>query len=181
MHKRSAMFLAALLVVALAGCGQTGTTSSSSVPSTGSTTVAPATPAAPAAPTGAAVWTATLSTKAYQSWQKAPGYDTPQTAKGPHGKQVEIFVDPNIVKTLAGPAVTTWPTGSKIVKEALDAGGALVGYNYMEKTDQGWFYSFYDPTGKILKEGVEVAPCAPCHKTGSDSVKSFKLPGGSGY
>jgi hypothetical protein len=63
-----------------------------------------------------------------------------------------------------------------IVKDAYDAGGALQSVEYMQKTDQGWYYASFGVDGTVAKEGVEVAPCQACHATGSDSVKSFKLP-----
>lgn len=164
MRRSLILILAAALVLALAGCAQsTGTGSAQSGSSA-------------AAPSAQTVWTQTISTKAYKSWQTAPGYETTQPAHGPHGKSVQVYVDPNITKTLSGTGATAWPVGSMIVKDAYDANGTQVQIEYMQKTDQGWYYASYGVDGTVVKEGVKVAPCQPCHGSGSDSVKSFKLP-----
>lgn len=143
------------------------------------TATPPATPPAteePKAPVAQTVWTDTLSTKSYEDWKPAPGYETKQPAKGPHGESVEIFVDPTIEETLAQSGPTTWDSGSMIVKEAYDATGAMESVEYMQKTDEGWYFASFKPDGTVNKEGVEVAPCQPCHVKGSDSVMAFKLP-----
>ena len=149
------------LVLALAGCSQP------SGPSAGMTEAGPAT---------RKVWNTLLSNKAYQKWATAPGFQTRQPAKGPHGKMVQVFVDPNITRTLSGPAATAWPAGSMIVKDAFDAAGSPMQIEYMQKTSAGWYYASFGLDGTLVKEGVNAVPCAPCHATGSDSVKSFKLP-----
>lgn len=175
MRKYLALIAAAGLALALVACTPAAT------PSGSGTT--PAAPAAAAAPSAQAVW-ATLSTKAYKSWQVAPGFDKPQPAKGPHGKTVQVFVDPTIAQTLSGPSATEWPVGSMIVKDAYDAAGAPMQVEYMQKTDQGWYFASFGVDGTLVKDGVKAEPCQKCHSTGSDSVKSFKLPGAapaSGY
>lgn len=164
MHKNAIRILSAgaALVLALTGCsgGQSG---GSSTPQSGGVSAA-------------TVWSDTLSTRSYQEWKAAPGYETKQPAKGPHGKSVAIFVNPTAEKTLSGTAVSAWPTGTVIVKDAYDAGDALASVEYMQKTDGGWFYASFEPDGTVSKEGVGVAPCQPCHSRGTDSVISVKLP-----
>jgi hypothetical protein len=177
MRKYTALAALLGLAVILAACtsapsATTSTTGSSSTPP------APSPPAAQAVPTSSTVW-AMLSSKSYKSWQNAPGYSTPQPAKGPHGKTVQIYVDPTIAKTLSGPAVTAWPVGSTIVKDAFDGTGTQIQVEYMQKTDSGWYFASFGIDGTLVKDGVEAEPCQKCHVTGSDSVKSFKLPGGS--
>jgi len=165
MRKSLILIATAALALALAGCSQPA--------DTGGTQPGAATGTAPATPAGlssATIWTDTLSTSAYQAWQTAPGYETTQPAKGPHGKSVQTFIDPNVVDTLAGPTVAAWPTGSMIVKDAYDGAGALQSIEYMQKTDQGWYYASFAPDGTVSKEGVEVEPCKACHDRGSDAV-----------
>ncbi|MCJ7796427.1 MAG: cytochrome P460 family protein [Thermoleophilia bacterium] len=169
MRKYVALLVVMGLALALASCG--GSTTTTTAPPAAVTTSTPA-----GAPTAEAVWTETLASESYKSWQTAPGMETPQPAKGPHGKQVQVFVDPSVSATLAGPAATAWPVGSMIVKDALDDSGALVGVEYMQKTDQGWYFASFDPTGKVAAEGVMVEPCQSCHAKGSDGVFSAKLP-----
>jgi hypothetical protein len=171
MRKYFILIAAAVLALTLAGCTQPADTGSTQ-PGAGSG----AAPAAPAGLSAATVWTETLSTSAYQAWQTAPGFETTQPAKGPHGKTVQTFIDPNVVDTLGGPTLATWPTGSMIVKDAYDAAGALQSIEYMQKTDLGWFYASFGPDGTVSKEGVEVEPCKACHAKGSDAVRSFMLP-----
>jgi hypothetical protein len=169
MRRASGLILAAMLAIGLAGCsGAAG-----GGYATGS---AGGTPAAPV-PTAQVVWSTQLSSKAYHSWQKAPGFDTPRPSHSPHGKTVMVYVDANIAKTLAGPSASSWSVGSEIVKDAFDDAGALVEVTYMQRLGQGWFYASYDPSGTVVKQGVEVPSCAGCHRSGSDEVKSFKLPG----
>jgi hypothetical protein len=177
MRKLLMVSLAVMVCVGLAGCTQPATTDGTQ-PAPAPTAETP-TATAPAAGEVAAqaVYTDTLSTKAYKSWPTAPGYETIQPAKGPHGKQVQIYVNDTVEKTLSGGAATTWPTGSAIVKDVYDAGGTLTGWEYMQKTDQGWFYASYGADGAVKKEGVNAEPCNACHaNNSSDSVKAFKLP-----
>lgn len=171
MRNRFMPIAAAVLTLALAGCAPSAGTGSAQ-PGSGSG----AAPTTPAGLSAQAVWTETLSTQAYQSWQTAPGFETTQPAKGPHGKMVQIFVDPKVADTLIGPTVAAWPTGSMIVKDAYDAAGALQSIEYIQKTDQGWYYASFGPDGTVSKEGVKVEPCQACHAKGSDAVRSFKLP-----
>lgn len=165
MRRYSALVVAAGIVLVLAACTQAAKPSGGQTGS-GSGKV----------PSAMVVWTETIANKGYKSWQTAPGYETTQAAKGPHGKAVQVFVDPNIAKTLSGPSVTAWPVGSMIAKDAYDATGTLKQVEFMQKTDQGWYFASFSADGNILTEGVKIAPCQPCHATGSDSVKSFKLP-----
>jgi hypothetical protein len=92
---------------------------------------------------------------------------------------VQIYIDPTLVQTLAGPAVTAWPVGSTIVKDAYDGTGAQIQVEYMQKTASGWYFASFAIDGTLVKDGIEAQPCQGCHSSGSDSVKSFKLPTGS--
>lgn len=129
-----------------------------------------------AAPTASAVWTDTLASKAYQKWQPAPGFETTQAATGPHGKSVQVFIDPTVATAMSGTTATEWPVGSMIVKDAYDAAGAMQAIEYMQKTDSGWYFASFGLDGTVSTEGVKVEPCEACHLKGSDSVRSFKLP-----
>ena len=177
LKKYAALLVAMGVILAMAGCAQptaTDAPESGTAPYTAPET--PEVPPAATAPTAESVWTQTLESGAYKSWQRAPGYETQQPAKGPHGKKVDVYVNDAVTKALATPGTAAWPAGSMIVKDAFDAAGKLVSMEYMEKTDQGWYYATFDTTGKSAKQGVQVAPCQPCHTKGSDSVMAFKLP-----
>jgi len=164
---------AAILAVALIGCAQP-TTPDAAPPAEAPSAEAPT---AGEAPVAQVVWTDTIETKDYQSWKPAPGYDTMKPAKGPHGKQVQVFGNPPVTETLGGSTVAEWPVGSKIVKDAYGTDGTtLEGIEYMEKTDEGWYFAGFGPDGTVAAEGVEVEPCQACHAKGPDSVMSIKLP-----
>lgn len=110
-----------------------------------------------------------------KSWQRAPGYDTAQPAKGPHGAKVEIYLDP-----IAGAAeeanAAAFPVDAVIVKDGLGASGALDTISAMTKQADGkWFWAEYRPDGSVIAEGVEVPGCANCHRSGKDFVRAFDL------
>ena len=169
MKKSLVLFVAAILALALVGCSQAAPSSPS--------TYAPSASTQQGAPSAKSVWDSTLVSGAYKSWSTAPGFETTQPAKGPHGKSVQVFVDPTIMDTLNGSAAAAWPVGGMIVKDAYDANNAPVAIEFMQKTDQGWYFASYGMDGTVSKEGVKVEPCEGCHaKNSSDGVKSFKLP-----
>jgi hypothetical protein len=183
--KKSLILIATaiLALTLLAGCAQPTTPATSTTPPESTSTEASVsveastTTATPGAPSATDVWQTTIASNAYKSWPTAPGYSTMQPAKGPHGKFVQIYVNPTVQTTLSGSAATTWPTGAMIVKDAYDADKKLISIEYMQKTDGGWYYASFTPEGTAKVEGVKVEPCEGCHtKNSSDGVKSFKLP-----
>jgi len=109
----------------------------------------------------------------YSTWATAPGYDSPQPAKGPHGDSVQIFLSPSAEKALAEGA-STWPTGSIIVKDVYQD-GARVQLAAMKKTDAGWYWGEWDDQGIPVVEGIEVEPCQGCHVKGTDGTLAVEL------
>src|SRR5262245_50999401 len=56
---------------------------------------------------------------AYRAWNRAPQFPYRKPSFTAHSDAVEIFVDPNMTKALAGPdVVSQWPVGAIIVKES---------------------------------------------------------------
>lgn len=113
----------------------------------------------------------------YQSWARAPGYETRKPAASPHGDEVDIFVNDVVSAALGGPALAAWPDGSIIVKDGYAASGELEVVAVLAKEDGGWFWAEYDADGAPLYSG-EPAVCTGCHASGGDFVRAFALPTG---
>lgn len=113
----------------------------------------------------------------YQEWSRAPGYETRQPAKGPHGQEVDIYVNEildNVLKT--GGTVTAWPAGSIIIKDAF-INSNIDSVVIMEKLENGnWYYVKYSPDGTPGAAGENFEMCMNCHKPGADSVLAFGFP-----
>ncbi|MDZ4169905.1 MAG: hypothetical protein U1E26_09675 [Coriobacteriia bacterium] len=110
--------------------------------------------------------------ESYESWKPAPDFAEPAPAKGPHGEQVRIFLDPaaedGYFKAAASSASGghTWPERSIIVKEIL-AGGEVIQLAAMEKTADGWYWGEWSAEGDpVVEEGVGTEPCEGCHSQG---------------
>jgi len=129
-----------------------------------------------AVPSAQVVWSETIEAKVYQGWKPAPGFEAKQPAKGPHGKEVQVFVNPPVVETLNGTSASEWPVGSVIVKDAYDASGNPESVEYMKKSGEGWYFAAFRVDGEVIAEGVEIEPCQACHVKGSDSLMSVRLP-----
>jgi hypothetical protein len=110
----------------------------------------------------------------YQSWQRAPGYETRRPTDAPHADEVEIFVNPVVVEALAGPAITSWPVGSLIAKDGY-ADGEIDLVALMEKRSDGWFWAEYDADGESSYSGKPDI-CIDCHSSGADLVRAFGFP-----
>ncbi|MHB9116155.1 MAG: hypothetical protein ACYC6T_16395 [Thermoleophilia bacterium] len=190
---RTATVLLTVMVLAfsLVGCGESSTTTTAqppeitttTAPSVETTTTQPpttteaqTTTSVPPRPSAESVWTQLLANQSYRSWQTALGHETPQPATGPHGEKDQVFVSEIVMRTLGGPSVATWPVDSIIVKDVYDGSGTLIILEYMQRTDEGWYYASFDTNGQVQTEGVEVRGCQNCHGRGSDSVFTFKLP-----
>lgn len=125
--------------------------------------------------TGAAGLWETITAEDYLTWERAPGYEEPVEAVGPHGDQVEIYVNEPIELTLATGETEVWPEGSIIVKDAL-VDGRVDQVAAMWKREGVWLYAEYEPDGVVIAEGEEDPRCTGCHSTGSDFVNAFELP-----
>ncbi|MDZ4179748.1 MAG: hypothetical protein U1E29_11055 [Coriobacteriia bacterium] len=110
---------------------------------------------------------------AYTEWAPAPGYSSRQSARGPHGEEVQIFIDPTAEETLAGGAAE-WPTGAIIAKDIYRA-GELIQIAAMKKTDGGWYWGEWDALGEPIAEGLRVEPCEGCHASGTDGTLGVTL------
>jgi len=108
----------------------------------------------------------------YRSWQRAPGYATRRKATGPHGTDVEIFVNDTISAALARPGLTSWPVGSLIVKDVF-TGDTQTQTAIMEKHSDGWYFAEYSMDDTATTYGLKPLQCATCHQAGADFVRSF--------
>ncbi len=199
MRKPLVVLTVMVLILGLAGCGETATTTTvqgagattTTTPSAEvTTTQAPATTAAPTTttaepittttfpppPTAASVWTRIVAGQAYRSWQTAPGHETPQPATGPHGAKDQVFANDIFMQAFEGPVASAWPVGSIIVKDVYNTSGTLFVFEFMQRTDEGWYYASFDSDGQVETEGLEIKGCHGCHGGGSDAVFTFDLP-----
>ena len=116
-----------------------------------------------------------LQQQNYRAWSRAPGYDTRQTSRAPHGGAVDIFVNPAVQSVLdAKQKITEWPIGSIVMKDGYN-GDTLHLVAYMEKRSNGWFWLEWDGQGKILFQGQPTL-CTGCHSSGDDFVRGFSFP-----
>lgn len=115
----------------------------------------------------------------FRSWQRAPGFPGRKASFTDHGDSVEIFVDPNVAKALAGPdPVRSWPLGSIIVKESFSNNTKSAVAAMEKRADGRWFWAEYSADGKALYSGTP-STCIDCHNNRSgysDWVYSFELP-----
>ena len=125
-------------------------------------------------PMGADAFWDKIHEENYTSFAKAPGYATAQPAQGPHGEEVNIYVNSIVEETLAGPSIDEWPIGSLIVKDALE-GNKVTVVAAMEKRDDGWYWAEWSSDGKALYSG-KPSVCTGCHGSGADFVRAFALP-----
>ncbi len=126
-------------------------------------------------PSGAkALWTKLQDTK-YQTWARAPGYETRKPSDAPHSDNVDIFVNDVVENALAGPDITRWPDGSLLAKDGYDDGGTLEIVAAMEKRSGTWFWAEWEADGTSLYSGNPNA-CTGCHSSGADLVRAFGFP-----
>ncbi len=114
-----------------------------------------------------------LKAAEYTGWAPAPGYASPQPAKGPHGDQVQILLDPTAEQGLADGG-GEWPIGAVIAKDIFQA-GELVQIAAMKKTADGWYWGEWDPEGEPIAEGIAIEPCEGCHAAGTDGTLGVSL------
>lgn len=112
----------------------------------------------------------------YRTMGRAPGYATRQPSMAAHGDAVDIFVDASTKKAIDEKRkLSEWPVGTLIVKDGYD-GGDLSFVAVMEKRAGGWFFAEYDADGTAKYSG-KPSLCVDCHRSGSDFVRAFSLPG----
>lgn len=117
----------------------------------------------------------------YRGWARAPEWPDPRlpAAGGPHGSYLDLFVNDVLEDAVAsGAALTAWPEGSIIAKDAYgDADGEHLRFiAVMEKTDGEWFWAEYGDDGEPDYAGVDEPTCTRCHDAGADGVLAFAFP-----
>jgi hypothetical protein len=111
----------------------------------------------------------------YESFSRAPGYETRRDSNAPHGGAVDIYVNPVIQAVITeNTPLTEWPVDSLVVKNGFD-GDALTLVAAMEKRADGWFWAEYDEEGSAIYSGKPDL-CINCHDVGSDFMRAFALP-----
>ena len=158
--------------IALAGCGATPPNE----PAQGAGTPAPQTetsqPSATADVSEPVNLLDELKAADYTQWKPAPGNESRVAAKGPHGDEVQILLDPTAEKGLASGG--EWPLDSIIAKDIFQD-GELVQIAAMKKTADGWYWGEWDEQGTPIAEGVAVEPCEGCHASGTDGTLGVVL------
>lgn len=121
-----------------------------------------------------------IQSESYQSFAKAPGYDTPQPSQAPHSDITQIFVNDVVAAALAAnEPITEWPVGSLIVKDGYDSDNDLAVIAAMDKREDGWFWAeWLDPTDSSTDFSGKPELCLDCHDAGDDFVQGFAFPGG---
>ncbi len=114
-----------------------------------------------------------LKTSDYTKWTPAPGNESPVAAKGPHGDEVQILLDPTAEEGLAGGG-DRWPMDSIIAKDIF-RNGELIQVAAMKKTADGWYWGEWDAQGKPIAEGLAAEPCESCHVEGTDGTLGVLL------
>lgn len=114
-----------------------------------------------------------IQADSYPNWRVAPGYQTPQPAQGPHGEQVQIFLN-EPAATAREEASASWPDGSIIVKDVY-VDHTIDQVAAMEKRDGVWHWGEWTPEGEPIVEGTEVEPCHGCHESGTDGTLGVRI------
>jgi hypothetical protein len=129
---------------------------------------------APDATGGQALWNE-IQTLDYQSWGRAPGYETPQPTTGAHGRSAIVLLNPVAAEALESPSpLGAWPDGTLIVKDSYD-GGVLTLVAAMKKSSQSWYFAEWSPDGSVRFAG-EPSVCTGCHGPANDRVRAVALP-----
>lgn len=109
----------------------------------------------------------------YTMWTPAPGNESRMPARGPHGDEVQILIDPTAEEGLASGGAQ-WPLGSIIAKDIF-RDGELIQIAAMKKTADGWYWGEWDSVGNPIVEGIAVEPCEGCHSDGTDGTLGVVL------
>ena len=116
-----------------------------------------------------------IHAQGYRGWERAPGWPARHASDGPHGGEVDIYVNEVVADALAaGEPLGTLPLGSVIAKDGWD-GSELEHIAVMQKRSDGWFWAEYDGDGEPSYSGHPDV-CTDCHRRGGDFVLSFRVP-----
>ncbi len=111
----------------------------------------------------------------YRSWERPPAFPARTASDGPHGGEVEVFINDVLATASRSPtALSEWPHDSIVVKEGYTSGELRL-IPMMEKQDSGWFYAELDAQGEVLAAG-QPQVCTSCHRQGSDFLWTLVLP-----
>jgi predicted small lipoprotein YifL len=160
-------------VIALAGCGAAPPDEpapNADPPATQTETTRPSDPADAPEPVNLLD---ELKAANYTKWTPAPGNESRVAAKGPHGDEVQILLDPTAEEGLASGG-DRWPLESIIAKDIF-RNGELIQIAAMKKTADGWYWGEWDAQGKPIAEGIAVEPCEGCHASGTDGTLGVVL------
>lgn len=158
-------------VVALAGCGASAPSESAQDP-LGAAPQAETSQTTDGAAKPASLFDE-LKSADYTKWEPAPGNESKVAAKGPHGDEVQILLDPTAEEGLASGG-DRWPLNSIIAKDIF-RNGQLIQIAAMKKTADGWYWGEWDAQGKPIAEGIAVEPCEGCHADGTDGTLGVSL------
>ncbi|HSK46679.1 MAG TPA: hypothetical protein VLA05_01595 [Coriobacteriia bacterium] len=114
-----------------------------------------------------------ITNESYSEWQPAPRYEVKQAARGPHGEEVQIFLNPTAERALADSS-GEWPVGSIVAKDIYQ-GGELFQVAAMKKVDEGWYWGEWSAQGVPVTEGLAIQPCEGCHSDGTDGTLAVTL------
>ena len=166
------VFVSAALacLIALAGCGAA---SDEQVPDSPAPMTEPREPSGTAGAQEPFDLFDEITAADYTRWTPAPGNESRVVAKGPHGDEVQILLDPTAEKGLAAGG-NRWPLNSVIAKDIYQ-NGALIQIAAMKKTADGWYWGEWDAQGRPVAEGLAVEPCEGCHAAGTDGTLGVVL------
>lgn len=117
-----------------------------------------------------------IQSERYETWARAPSYESIKPSFTSHADKVEIFLNaPMDDVARRGAGERQWPVGSLVVKRGYSYRGALVLVAAMEKRADGWFFAEYDPDGASVYSG-RPSLCVDCHARAADSIWSVELP-----
>jgi len=171
---RLAVLAGALLcVIALAGCGAASEDQAAQPPAATAPQVETTQPSQSPVEQEPGNLLDEITAANYQQWTPAPGYESRMAAKGPHGDEVQILLDPTAEAGLASGG-DQWPPDSVIAKDIYRS-GELVQVAAMKKTADGWYWGEWDAQGKPITEGLAVEPCEGCHAEGTDGTLGVAL------
>jgi len=114
-----------------------------------------------------------INRESYSEWQPAPQYEVKQVAKGPHGEEVQIFLNPIAERAMADKS-GEWPVGTIIAKDIYQD-GELFQVAAMKKVDEGWYWGEWNVEGVPVAEGLAIQPCEGCHSDGTDGTLAVTL------
>lgn len=109
----------------------------------------------------------------YAEWPRMPGFEYTRASMGPHGLEVDIFINGILDEAARGDAAPPWPVGSQAVKMSYVDDTPWV-LSMMEKRADGWFFAQFTADGRLIEAGSTAsdAMCLECHTTERDSLIS---------